>query len=110
MHEAKIWLASAVTAVSDVVGVVLLSCIFLCFASFFVVGFRRFRRPRPEIPTFRYSTQPPHASGKVVTFVVQLLLLLLVIIFLLLASFVAVGYRVVGIASADLFHSGTELN
>ena len=75
-----------------------------------VVGFRRFRRPRPEIPAFRYSTQLPHASGKVVIFVVQLLLLLLVFLFSLLASFVAVGYRVVCIASADLFHSGTELN
>ena len=69
------------------------------------MGFRRFRRPRPEIPAFRYSTQLPHASGKVVIFVVQLLLLLLVILFLLLASFVAVGYRVACIASADLFHS-----
>ena len=80
----------------------------------FVVGFRPFRRP----PAFRYSTQLPHASGRATDMCLLVALLLSLLcnccwcccccscfFFLLFASFVVVGYRVVCIASADLFHS-----
>ena len=68
---------------------------------FLVVGFRRFRRPPPEIPAFRYSTQLPHASGKATD-----MCLLVYVFFLLFTSFVVVvGYRAVCIPFADLFNS-----